>query len=91
MTAETSRARIRRFGVGVSTSKYKEASQTRPSVAFALSGQAPWSRAARSGSLDKLGTGSSAGKKRPPQDDKQMSYRDCSESEARSAGYPGKL
>jgi hypothetical protein len=42
----------------------KEASQRRPSVACALSGQAPWSRAARPDSLGKLGTGSSLRKER---------------------------
>jgi len=42
----------------------KEASQTRPSVACALSGQAPRIRAARPDSLGKLGTGSSLRKER---------------------------
>jgi hypothetical protein len=42
----------------------KEASQARPSVARALSGQAPWIRAARADSLDRLGTGSSPREKR---------------------------
>jgi hypothetical protein len=42
----------------------KEASQARPSVAHALSGQAPWIRVARPDSLGELGTGSSLRKKR---------------------------
>src|SRR5580693_5908612 len=42
----------------------KEASQTRPSVACALSGQAPRIRAARPDPLGKLGAGTSLRKKR---------------------------
>jgi len=40
----------RKLMIGISwQNAYKEASQTRPSVAVALSGQAPWRRAARPG------------------------------------------
>jgi hypothetical protein len=52
------------YNNGVVVRSDKEASQTRPSVAFAPLGQAPWIRAARPDSLGRLGTGSSLRKER---------------------------